>query len=358
MEEPALKIGQKSVMKWSGQGCGCGAIDMHCHVVPFEFPAYAGAMPPASWPSMIPSDACHRTVVIDGKNYRTVNEACWSVERRLEDMDRMGIAVQALSPMPELFSYWMEAAAANDLLRFINDTITDMIQKGRGRFVGLGAVPLQDIDLAIAELRRLVLDCGFSGVEVGSNINGRPIGHPQFFPFLEEAEALGAAVFVHAVRPAGMERLVGPAPLQQVLAYPTDVGLAAASCITSNLLLKLPKLRIAFSHGGGTLASLLPRLREGWKAFPALGEVLETDPGEQARRFWYDALVYDEPMLRYLSSVFGEDRLMIGTDYPFNFHERAPLMRIETAFDDLELQEKIACRNAAAFLNFGEATNV
>ena len=76
---------------------------------------------------------------------------------------------------------------------------------------------------------------GFAGVEIGSNINGVPVGHPSFDPFFEACEALGAAVFVHALKPAGMDRLVGPAPLQQVLAYPTDVGLAAASVITGNL---------------------------------------------------------------------------------------------------------------------------
>jgi aminocarboxymuconate-semialdehyde decarboxylase len=101
-------------------------------------------------------------------------------------------------------------------------------------------VPLQDIDLAIRELEYVVKTLGFAGVEVGSNINGVPIGAAAFDPFFEACEALGAAVFVHAIRPAGMERLVGPPPLQQVLGYPGDVGLAAASVITSNLLVRRP----------------------------------------------------------------------------------------------------------------------
>jgi aminocarboxymuconate-semialdehyde decarboxylase len=350
MEEHMAQAVEKKTRRLFG--CACSAIDVHAHVVPFDFPAYAGgAAQPANWPSMAPADGCHRTVIVNGKNYRTVSDACWSIERRIEDMDRMGLALQVLSPMPELFNYWMDAPPANDLLRFINDTISDMVVRGKGRFAGLGAVPLQDIDLAISELRRVVLELGFAGVEIGSNINGTAIGDPRFLPFFEEAERLGAAIFVHAVRPAGMERLVGPAPLQQVLAYPTDVGLAAASCITANLLIKLPKLRIAFSHGGGTLASLLPRLREGWTVFPALREAIALDPGEQARRFWYDALVYDEATLRHLVAAFGDDRLLIGTDYPFNFHERSPLGRLEAAFESVDLRDKLACTNAAAFLD-------
>lgn len=330
-------------------------VDIHTHVVPFDFPAHSAGAVPAAWPSMAPADGCHRTVVVDGKNYRTVGEACWSVERRLEDMERMGIGLQALSPMPELFNYWMDAAPAAELLRYINDVIAGMVVAGKGRFVGLGAVALQDPDLAINELHRLVDELGFAGVEIGSNINGTAIGDPRFLPFFREAEKIGAAVFVHAVRPAGMERLVGPPQLQQVLAYPGDVGLAAASCITSNLLLKLPKLRIAFSHGGGTLASLLPRLREGWQVFPALKESIEQDPAEQARRFYIDSLVYDEPTLRHLLGIFGDRRLLVGTDYPFNFHERHPLARIDAAFADKSLRNKLAASNAATFLGLDEA---
>ncbi|MBO9171773.1 amidohydrolase family protein [Rhizobium sp. L245/93] len=330
--------------------CGCRGIDVHCHVVPSEFAPYLKGAPPSNWPSMMARDACHRTIVIDGKNYRTVSDACWDSQRRMDDMDRMGIKTQALSPMPELFNYWMDIDPANDLIHYLNDTIATMASTSGGRFVGLGSVPLQDVDKAIDELRRCMRDLGFSGVEIGSNINGIPIGDPRFLPFFAEAEALGAAVFVHAVRPTGMDRLVGPGQLQQVLAYPTDVGLAAASVITANLMLKHPRLRLAFSHGGGTLASLLPRLDEGWKVFPALRETILEEPSIQAKRLYYDALVYDEPTLRHLVSMFGDERVILGTDYPFNFHEKAPLARIEAAFGDDLTRDRLTFSNAEAFL--------
>jgi aminocarboxymuconate-semialdehyde decarboxylase len=329
--------------------CACG-IDAHAHVVPEHLPRYLGTKVPSDWPSMEPAHACHRNVMIAGKVYRTVSDKCWDTARRVADLPAMGLALQVVSPMPELLSYWMQAADAQQLLRYTNDQIAAMVAESGGRIAGLGAVPLQDLDLAIRELEYVVKTLGFPGVEVGSNINGTPIRSPALDPFFEACEALGAAVFVHALRPAGMERLVGPAPLQQVIAYPVDVGLAAASVITSNLLVRRPKLRIAFSHGGGTLASLLPRLQEGWNVFPALQDAIAQSPREQAARLFYDTLVFDTPTLRHLAATFGDTQLLIGTDYPFNFHDRTPVERIEAAGFDAGAAARLVHGNAERFL--------
>lgn len=329
--------------------CGCG-IDVHAHVVPENFPSYIGGRMPADWPSMAPAQPCHRNVMISGKVYRTVSQACWDTGRRLQDLPGMGLALQVVSPMPELLSYWMEAGDAQQLLRFLNDQIAAMVDESGGKLAGLGAVPLQDVDLAIRELEHVVRNLGFPGVEIGSNINGVPVGAPALDPFFAACEELGAAVFVHAIRPAGMDRLVGPPNLQQVLGYPGDVGLAAASAITGNLLARHPKLRIAFSHGGGTLASLLPRLQEGWKVFPALRDAVQESPMEQARRLFYDTLVFDTATLRHLVASFGASQLMLGTDYPFNFHDRTPVQRVEAAGFDAATVRQLVEGNAARFL--------
>ncbi|MES2192491.1 MAG: amidohydrolase family protein [Pseudomonadota bacterium] len=333
--------------------CACG-IDVHAHVVPEKFPSYFGGPMPKLWPSTAGApDAgglCHRHIMIAGKNYRTVSEKCWSTTRRLADLPGMGLAKQVISPMPELFSYWFEPQEAQQLLRFLNEQIAAMAAESNGALIGMGAVPLQDIDLAITELRYAVEVLGMVGVEIGSNVNGKVMGDPHFDPFFAACEALGASVFVHAVKPAGMDRLVGPPPLQQVLAYPTDVGLAAASVITSNLMLRHPKLRIAFSHGGGTLASLLPRLQQGWSVFPALKEQVQTSPTEQARKLYFDTLVFDTPTLRHLTHMFGSTQLMLGTDYPFNFHDRTPVDRVNATGFDAATLEQLTFKNAGRFL--------
>ena len=137
---------------------------------------------------------------------------------------------------------------------------------------------------------------------------------------------------------------------QQVIGYPGDVGLAAASAITSNLPVRRPKLRIAFSHGGGTLASLLPRLQQGWGVFPALQDSVLQAPVAQARRFFYDTPVFDTPTLRHLVDSFGSTQLLIGTDYPFNSHDRTPVARIEAAGFEADLAAALVHRNAERFL--------
>lgn len=328
--------------------CRCG-VDTHAHIVPENFPRFLKSPVPDDWPAMAAGPPCHRHVMIKGKVYRTVVDKCWDTAKRVADMDAMGLALQAVSPMPELLSYWMDAEPADALLRYINDQIAEMVIASNGRLVGLGAVPMQSPDMALAELHRLMA-MGFAGVELGSNINGAPIGAPAFDDFFAECEKLGAAVFVHALRPCGMERLVGPPALQQILAYPSDVGLAAASAITSNLIVRHPRLRIAFSHGGGTLGLLLPRLAEGAKVFPVLAERLLAAPRDQARAMFYDALVFDEPTLHHLIAQFGDTQIMLGTDYPFNFHDHTPVRRVEAALADPATRRRLLCDNATRFL--------
>lgn len=334
--------------------CGCTGIDVHAHVVPAHFPGCLHAATPAGWPSTQeapPQDGlCHRHVLVGGKHYRTISERCWSVPQRLADLPAMGLAHQVVSPMPELLSYWLPLEPARQLIRYLNDCTAAMCAESGGVLLGLAAVPLQDVDAAIAELEHAVLHLGLVGVEVGSNVQGVPVGDARLRPFFEACAALDVPVFVHALKPAGMDRLVGPAPLQQVLAYPTDVGLAAASVITGGLLVACPGLRMAFSHGGGTLAALLPRLQQGWQVFPALREQMPDSPVETARRLFYDSLVFDRSTLAHLLATFGHEQLLLGTDYPFNFREKKPVAQVQALSLDAELTQALVAGNARRFL--------
>lgn len=305
-------------------------IDVHTHVVPESFPAYMGRHLDAPWPSMAAaSQACHRHVMVSGSVYRTVSHQCWDCAVREVDMALRRTGRQVLSPMPELLSYWLAPEDGRALCVYLNEVIAGMVQQAPARFTGLGAVPLQDVEVAIDVLDHAIHQLGLAGVEIGGNVNGTVIGDARFLPFFEAAACWGAAVFVHPLRPSGMDRLVGPAALEQVLAFPGETGLAAASMITGGTLAQLPGLRIAYSHGGGSLAMLLPRLQHAWSTLPQVRDHLPLEPVPAARRMFYDNLAYDSDAIHHLIRVFGGSQVMVGTDYPFVIMDTNPAGRLE-----------------------------
>jgi aminocarboxymuconate-semialdehyde decarboxylase len=331
-----------------------GAIDIHTHVVPAAFPRYAGSGRQVRWPEMrMDADCRHATVMFAGSAFRTVSDECWDVDRRAEAMARAGIARQVLSPMPELLSYWLAPADALALGRHVNDAIAAMAARAPERFAALGMVPLQDPELAARELAALMQSGAFRGVEIGTNVNGTAIGDPRFEPFFAAAEELGAAIFVHALHPIGLDRLVGPPVLGAVLAFPCETSFAIASLITGGMLARHPRLRLAFSHGGGAFGLVLPRLMHGWKSLAPVTRLIERSPLEQARGLYYDTLVYDAAALRFLIERFGMTQLCLGTDHPFDIQEKAPVAALEAL--DLAPRDRdlLLSANAERFLGMG-----
>jgi aminocarboxymuconate-semialdehyde decarboxylase len=323
-------------------------IDIHTHIVPEKFPPYAGKGRDVPWPSMADAHACHKHVMISGKVYRTVSEGSWSVPRRIADMGEMRVTRQAISPMPELLSYWLPLDDATTLVRYLNDVIAAMVREAPQRFVGLGAVPLQDVDAAIRELERC-RELGFAGVEIASHVNGLSIGEQRYEPFFAAAEQMGAAIFVHALRPAGQDRIVGPFS-EQAVCFPGDIGLACASMITGGVGTRHPRLRIAFSHGGGVMSILLARLVRAWNVLPKAKEALPESPAVTARRFYYDELVFDPLVVRHVIATFGSSQIMVGSDYPFALGDPQPVKTLEAAGLDAATLAAISSGNAKRFL--------
>jgi aminocarboxymuconate-semialdehyde decarboxylase len=298
---------------------------------------------------MADAHACHKHVMIQGKVYRTVTDGSWSVPRRIEEMGAMGVGRQAISPMPELLSYWLPLEDARVMVRYLNEQVAAMVEQAPTRFVGLGAVPLQDIDSSLRELEFVMEELELAGVEIASHVSGVSIGDPRFEPFFAEAERLGAAIFVHALRPAGQDRIVG-AFIEQAVCFPGDIGLACASMITGGIAERHPKLKIAFSHGGGVMSILLPRLEHAWKKIPKAHESLREPPSVAAKRFYYDELVFDPAAIRFLVGQFGASQICVGTDYPFAMGDFEPLETLAAAKLDAATVQAITAGNAKRFL--------
>jgi aminocarboxymuconate-semialdehyde decarboxylase len=302
------------------------AIDIHTHVVPATFPAYADSLLNSRWPQMAMGHDCrHRNVMIDGRLFRTVTDECWEVDRRMEVMERAGVARQVLSPMPELLSYWFTDRDALTMGRYVNDVIAAMVTRAPARFIGFGMVPMQNPDLAARELGNLIRLGPLRGVEIGTNINGIPIGDARFEQFFATAEELGAAIFVHALHPTGHDRIIGSPQLANFVGFPCETSFAISSLMTGGILKRHPRLRLAFSHGGGAFALVLARLEQGCRIASEVAAAIGAAPRELARRLFYDTLVYHGQALRFLADSFGVSQLCIGTDFPFDIQEHRPL---------------------------------
>jgi aminocarboxymuconate-semialdehyde decarboxylase len=147
-------------------------IDVHTHIVPENFPPVGNRKAGARWPQMDHVGTDSANVMFEGRSFRTVLDRCWSVPRRIAEMPEQGVDKQVLSPMPRLLNYDLDPGDALDLARYLNEVIVRMMDEAPDRFYGLGAVPLQDVELSIKELSR-VKELGLLGVEVQTNIGAR-----------------------------------------------------------------------------------------------------------------------------------------------------------------------------------------
>lgn len=325
-------------------------IDVHCHIVPADFPAAPPSCAAGKWPVMEDRPNAQRAMMVGGKEMRVVDNRAWDAARRIADMNGEDVGMQAVSPMPEILSYWIDARSAQVMARYMNETIAELVHAAPDRFVGLGMVPLQDPELAAKELGSLRREFGLVGVEIGSNILGKSPGDAFFDPFFAEAERLDLAIFVHALHPTMTDRLVGPPMVAPYIAFPTDIGLAGASLITGRVLEKFPKLRIGLSHGGGTLAAFLPRLENGWQKLKALSSAFAS-PAAAARKLYYDNVVFDKKLLRHLVDTFGDTQVFVGSDYPFTAGQKDSAAMFEgLGFSPAQL-DALRGGNAARFLN-------
>lgn len=324
------------------------AIDAHAHVIVPEM--LREAAPDETWRPTVTRRDGAQVVELDGRSIRSAVDEMVDLDMMLDTLERRGTASVVLSPwVPLLFSD-VDAVEALHRCRLQNDGLARMHRRQPERVSALGAVPLQDPDLAAAELHALMGTGDFAGVEVTASINGSYLGDPRFEPFWSAAEERDALVFVHPTTRGFAAPAFAEHYLWNLVGNPMETTLAAAHLVLSGTMDRHRRLRVLLAHGGGAIVALGGRLRHGQEHIEAAGPrpaAPEQTVDAVIRRFLFDTVTHDPRLLADLVGHVGADRVLLGSDYPFDMADRDPVATVRAAGLDDAVQAAVVGGNAA-----------
>ncbi len=326
-------------------------IDIHAHILPKTWPDLRERYGYGGFIRLDHNcDGCSARMMKDDEFFRDVDPNVWSPSVRVEECDEHAVDVQVLSTVPVMFSYWAKPEDTHDLSKILNEHIAGVVEEHPKRYAGLGTLPMQDTDRAVQELERCINELGLVGVEIGTHINETNLDDPRFDPLWEAAEELGAAIFVHPWDMMGMDQLEDYW-LPWLVSMPAETSRAICSLMMGGVLDRYPELKFAFAHGGGSFPATLGRIDWGFEVRPDLCQVrTETPPRELVDKLYFDTLVHDPMMLRFLVEKFGPEQLALGTDYPFVLGEHEPGKLIESMDFAPEVKERMLSGTALEWI--------
>ncbi len=270
------------------------------------------------------------------------------LKQRLADMDAQGVAVQALSLTGPMV-YWADGEFSHKLAMTWNDGAVAAHQANPDRFVVLATLPMLDPDRAVDELNRVSKLPGVRGVYMGTNIEGRDLDDPLFEPIFTRIEALDLPVFLHPLPPILGGKRLQPYSLTNLVAFPLDTTVAAAHLIFGGVMDRHPNLLIVLPHAGGALLNLVGRLDHGWNVIPAAKHSAQT-PSAYLHRFMYDTISHSKPVMEFIISQVGVDRIMMGSDYCFPVGYDHPVEVVEDLHMSSDQRKMILGGTAAKIL--------
>ncbi len=329
-------------------------VDIHTHILPGNIPNFKEKFGYGGFIHLDHHKPCCARMMKDDHFFREVEDNCWSPEARMKECNSQHVDVQVLSTVPVMFSYWAKPTDTLEVAKFLNDHIADIVLSYPKRFIGLGTLPMQAPDLAIQELKRCK-EIGLKGIQIGSHINDWNLNDPNVFPVFEACQDLEMAVFVHPwdmMSKSKMERYWLP----WLVGMPAESSLAICSMIFGGVFERLPNLKVAFAHGGGSFPATIGRIEHGFNVRPDLVAIDNNiNPRDYLGKFYLDSLVHDPAMLKYIIDLVGMDKVALGTDYPFPLGELEPGQLIHSMPYSNDEKLKLLSENAFDWLGLKSA---
>lgn len=307
-------------------------VDVHCHVAPEScLPMEAVGPDGRTYGLRVDRDGCGALCpIINGRPNRNCEaDQLYDMERQLREMDAAGVDIQVLSPVTFFYFYNLPDEECAARARRVNAAVAAIVEGRPDRFRGMATLPMQNPELAVAELERTICELGLNGVEICSNVNGRNLDEPEFRPFFEAVARLHVPVFVHPAHVAAGDRLQRHY-LENLIGNPLDSAICIASLIFGGVLDAFPGLDMVFAHGGGVAPILAGRWNHGYSVRPEC-DALPRKPTEYLRDLYYDTITHDARALSYLCGLVGPSQLLLGTDYPFDMGDTDPSATIAEA---------------------------
>lgn len=329
-------------------------IDIHTHILPKDIPNFKERFGYGGFIHLDHHKSCCARMMKDDHFFREVESNCWDAEARMKECNEQHVDVQVLSTVPVMFSYWAKPKDCLEVSMFLNDHIAEIVSLFPKRFVGLGTLPMQAPDLAIQELKRCK-QIGLKGIQIGTHVNDWNLSAPEIVRVFEACQDLDMAVFIHPWDMMGADSLQ-EYWLPWLVSMPAESSRAICHLIFGGVLEKLPKLRIAIAHGGGSFPATLGRVEHGFNVRPDLCAVDNPiNPREYMGKFWLDSLVHDPKMLDYLVGLVGSDKVALGTDYPFPLGELEPGQLINSMPYNNQVKGDLLHGSALSWLNMDKA---
>ena len=325
-------------------------IDIHTHILPENLNEITSTFSDHRFIKIDPINDLSVMLKKEDIAFRKVDCNCWNHKVRMQECDDIQVDIQVLSTIPVLFSYWANDDECLTLSQFLNDHIAQICREEPQRFIGLGTIPMQNTKMAISEMDRCINELNLPGIEIGSNVNGENLSDEKFHPVFEHAEKLGCSIFIHPWDIMGKEEME-KYWLPWLVGMPAETSRAICSMIFGGVFERLPNLRVAFAHGGGSFPATVGRIQQGYDARPDLCAIdNQVDPQKYLGKFWVDSLVHDADALDFLIKKIGADKIALGTDYPFPLGELKPGNLIESMDYNNEQKEKLFFQNALDWL--------